>query len=105
MVDPDSFNDVPIFSLLDADERRVLAQRVSTRNFAKGEDIFTAGDPGTYAYWVQYGKVDVSITDLADEVIVIDVAEAGGRPVRHVVTVSPGQPSHRRSCHRRHLRH
>jgi len=78
MVDPDIFNDVPIFALLDADERQVLAQQVSARNFAKGETIFTAGDPGTHAYLVQYGKVNVSITDIADEVIIVDVADAGG---------------------------
>ena len=78
MVDPDIFNDVPIFSLLDADERRVLAQQVSARNFAAGQTIFTAGDPGTYAYLVQQGRVNVSITDLADETIIVDVCENGG---------------------------
>ena len=78
MVDPDIFNDVPIFALLDADERQVLAQQVSAKTFAKGEMIFKAGDPGIHAYLVQYGKVNVSITDLADEVIIVDVADAGG---------------------------
>jgi CRP/FNR family transcriptional regulator, cyclic AMP receptor protein len=78
MVDPDIFNDVPIFSLLDAEERKVLAQQVSARNFAAGETIFSAGDPGTNAYLVQQGKVHVSITDLADETIVVDVCENGG---------------------------
>ncbi len=78
MVDPDIFNDVPIFALLDADERQVLAQQVSSKKFAKGETIFRAGNPGTHAYLVQYGKVNVSITDLADEVIIVDVADAGG---------------------------
>jgi CRP/FNR family cyclic AMP-dependent transcriptional regulator len=78
MLDPDIFNDVPIFSLLDADERRVLAQQVSARNFAAGETIFSAGDPGIHAYLVQQGRVNVSITDLADETIIVDVAEVGG---------------------------
>ena len=48
MVDPNIFNDVPIFALLDADERQVLAQQVSARNFARGETIFKAGSPGGY---------------------------------------------------------
>jgi len=78
MVNPDIFNDVPIFALLDADERQVLAQQVSARNFAKGETVFKAGEPGSHAYLVQYGKVSVSITDLANEEIIVDVAEAGG---------------------------
>ena len=78
MVDPDIFNEVPLFALLDADERQVLAQQVSAKNFAKGETIFKAGDPGSHAYLVQYGKVNVSITDIADEVIIVDIADAGG---------------------------
>ena len=78
MVDPDIFNDVPIFALLDADERQVLAKQVSAKTFAKGETIFSVGEPGAHAYLVQYGKVNVSMTDLADEVIVVDVADAGG---------------------------
>ena len=78
MVDPDIFNEVPLFALLDADERQVLAQQVSAKNFTKGETIFKAGDPGSHAYLVQYGKVNVSITDIADEVIIVDIADAGG---------------------------
>jgi uncharacterized membrane protein len=78
MVNPDIFNDVPIFALLDADERRVLAQQVSARNFAKGETIFAAGEPGGHAYLVQYGRVNVSITDIANESVIVDVVEAGG---------------------------
>lgn len=78
MVDPNIFNDVPIFALLDADERQVLAQQVSARNFATGETIFKAGAPGGYAYLVQYGRVNVSITDLAQEDVIVDVVEAGG---------------------------
>lgn len=78
MVDPDLFNDVPLFALLDADERHVLAQQVSARTFAKGETIFRTGEPGTYAYLVQYGKVNVTITDLADEEILLEIAEGGG---------------------------
>jgi len=78
MVNPDIFNDVPIFALLDADERQVLAQQVSARNFAKGETIFTAGEPGGHAYLVQYGRVHVNITDIANESVMVDVVEAGG---------------------------
>lgn len=78
MVDPDVFNDVPLFALLDADERQVLAQQVSAHNFAKGETIFNAGDPDGLAYLVQYGRVHVSITDIAQDVVIVDVVEPGG---------------------------
>ena len=35
MVDPSLFDEVPIFSLLDAEEKLVLAQQVSARQFEK----------------------------------------------------------------------
>jgi CRP/FNR family transcriptional regulator, cyclic AMP receptor protein len=78
MVDPDVFNEVPIFSLLDADERAVLAQQVHARHFAKGETIFKTGDPGGHAYLVQRGRVHISLIDLADEEVLVDVADDGG---------------------------
>jgi CRP/FNR family cyclic AMP-dependent transcriptional regulator len=78
MVNPDVFNDVPLFALLDADERQVLAQQVETRNIAAGETIFQAGEPGVCAYLVQYGRVNVSITDLAHDIVLVDVVTPGG---------------------------
>lgn len=78
MIDPDIFNDVPLFALLDAEERLVLAQQVSVRNFEKGEIIFKTGEPGAHAYLVQKGRVNVSITDIADEVLTVDEVEDGG---------------------------
>src|SRR5262245_7093169 len=78
MVDPDVFNDVPLFALLDADERHVLAEQVSARTFAQGETIFTAGEPGGHAYLVQYGRVHVSITDIAHDIVLVDDVVHGG---------------------------
>jgi CRP/FNR family cyclic AMP-dependent transcriptional regulator len=78
MVNPDIFNEVPLFSLLDAEERQVLAQLVSAKTFAKGQIIFQAGDPGNYAYLVQHGLAHVSITDILNEQVIVDVVEAGG---------------------------
>jgi CRP/FNR family cyclic AMP-dependent transcriptional regulator len=78
MVDANIFNEVPLFSLLDPDERQVLAQQVSLRSFAEGETIFKSGDPGGVAYLVQYGRVNVSITDISFENVIVDVVEAGG---------------------------
>jgi uncharacterized membrane protein len=78
MVNPDIFNEVPLFSMLDADERQILAQQVSARTFAKGETIFRAGDQDNLAYLVQYGRVHVSITDIVQESVIVDVVENGG---------------------------
>jgi uncharacterized membrane protein len=64
--------------LLDAEERQVLAGQVSVKNFAEGETVFKSGDGGGYAYIVQYGRVNISITDIADETIIVDVVDDGG---------------------------
>lgn len=77
MIDPEVFNEVPIFALLDADEKAVLAGLVSERRFTKGEVVFKAGDPGGYAYVVDHGEIHVNITDLANESILIDVVDDG----------------------------
>src|SRR5215471_1900747 len=78
MIDPNVFNDVPIFALLDQEEREVLAQQVSTRTIAPGECLYKAGDTGQHAYLVQYGRVKVTMKDIAGDVVEVDTVEAGG---------------------------
>jgi len=63
MVHPDLFNEVPLVQLLDAEERRVLAEQVSIQNFKKGEIIYKAGDSSGLAYLIQKGVIHVTITD------------------------------------------
>lgn len=77
MVDPNIFNDVDLFALLDAEERKVLAQQVNTVEFEPGQIIFKTGQPGTHAYIVQHGKVSVSLTTIDNEEIVMDIVERG----------------------------
>ncbi len=78
MVDPNLFNDVRIFELLDDDERKVLAEQVSIREFKKGQMVFKAGDPGGLAYLIQKGTIYVSIKDANAESVVVDIADEGG---------------------------
>ncbi len=78
MVNPDLFNEVPIFQLLDNEERKVLAEQVSIQKFKKGQVVFKAGDPGGLAYVVQKGVVHVSIQDANNDVVVVDIVEDGG---------------------------
>jgi CRP/FNR family cyclic AMP-dependent transcriptional regulator len=78
MINTEIFNDVPIFSLLDEDERRVLAQQVSLRKFKKGQVIFRADEPGGYAYLIQSGLVHVTIQDASNEQVIVDIADEGG---------------------------
>jgi CRP/FNR family transcriptional regulator, cyclic AMP receptor protein len=70
--DPSVFDDVPIFSLLDADERAVLADQVEMRRFAPRQRIYRAGDPGAKAYVLLSGKVDVIVIDEDNQEVVID---------------------------------
>lgn len=77
MVNPQIFNDVPIFELLDEEERKVLAQQVSIKSFKKGQTVFKTGDSGGIAYIVQKGLIHVSIRDANNENIVLDVAGDG----------------------------
>jgi CRP/FNR family cyclic AMP-dependent transcriptional regulator len=77
MVDPNFFNDVPIFELLDEEERKVLADLVSICEFKKGQIIFQTGDPGGLAYLVQKGLIHVTIKDANFEDVIVDVADDG----------------------------
>jgi uncharacterized membrane protein len=78
MVDIEIFNEVPIFELLDNEERQVLAQQVTARSFSKGQVIHQAGNVGQYAYIIQRGLVEVTLKDIANEVLVVDVVDQGG---------------------------
>jgi uncharacterized membrane protein len=78
MVNIDVFDEAPIFQLLDSEDRKVLAEQVSQRQFKKGQVIYKAGDPGGLAYVIQKGTVHVSIEDVNHENIVVDIADNGG---------------------------
>jgi len=75
--DPALFADIPIFTLLDADERAVLADQVEMRRFTTRQRIFRAGDPGDKAYVLVSGKVDVIVIDEDHQEVVIDRPAAG----------------------------
>jgi CRP/FNR family transcriptional regulator, cyclic AMP receptor protein len=52
---------VPLFALLDDQERSLLAERVETVTFAEGHTIFNVGDPGDSMYLVTSGEVTLSV--------------------------------------------
>jgi uncharacterized membrane protein len=60
---PQELRHVPLFSLLDDDELAVLSQQVELRDFAAMQRIYKAGDPGTSAFVVLTGAVDVTLVD------------------------------------------
>jgi uncharacterized membrane protein len=69
--------EVPFFSLLDDQEREVLAERVSEKIFAKGTAIFNHGDPGDEMYIVRSGAVEISFKNDTGEKIVLETARQG----------------------------
>src|SRR5262245_2914280 len=75
--DPSVFEEVPIFSLLDADERAVLADQVELRRFPARHRIYRTGDPGEKAYVLLSGKVEVAVIDEDNQEVVIDRPEPG----------------------------
>ena len=75
---PDVLKSVPLFSLLDEDERAVLAGQVEVKAFAPRERIYKAGDPGGQAYVVLSGKVRVTTVDKDQQEVVVDEPSNGG---------------------------
>jgi len=75
--DPNVFAEVPIFSLLDADERAILADHVDLRRYAARQRIYKAGDPGGRAYIVLNGLVEVSMVDDERRPVVVDTPHPG----------------------------
>src|SRR6266446_5537288 len=75
--DPNVFAEVPIFSLLDADERAILADHVELRRFGGRQRIYRVGDPGSRAYIVLTGRVEVSMVDDEQRPVVVDTPQHG----------------------------
>jgi len=75
--DASVFEEVPIFSLLDADERAVLAEQVELREFVARQRIYKTGDPGGKAFIVVKGQVQVIVIDEDNQEVVIDSPVAG----------------------------
>ncbi len=74
---PDDLKSVPLFALLDDDERAVLAAQVELRKFAARQRIYKIGDPGGHAYVMVSGHVQVTIVDEDHQEVVIDQPEHG----------------------------
>ena len=74
---PDDLKTVPLFALLDDDERAVLAGQVELRKFAARQRIYKIGDLGGHAYVMVSGHVQVSTVDEDHQEVVIDQPEHG----------------------------
>jgi CRP/FNR family transcriptional regulator, cyclic AMP receptor protein len=68
-------SEIPLFSSLDEDEKKLLGEVVDTRTLKAGETLFRHGDPGHAMYVVSKGKLEIFIKDHAGQKIVL--AETG----------------------------
>jgi len=63
--------EVPLFQLLDNEERKTLAELLDIRAFSKGEIVFSYGDAGDALYIVSRGSVQVYVEDCMGETIIL----------------------------------
>lgn len=69
---PEVLKDIPLLSLLDDDERAVLAEQVEIKSYAARQRIYKAGDPAPQAYVMISGHVHVSTVDEDQQEVVIE---------------------------------
>ncbi len=73
----DLLKEVPLFHLLDDQERAALATQLDVVRFPAGETIFNYGDPGDSIYVINDGEVEVFFKNDTGERIVLEVATRG----------------------------
>jgi uncharacterized membrane protein len=69
--------EVPIFELLDAEEREALAQMMDSRDYKAGQTIFHYGDAGGEIFILRNGRVELSVESNDGEKIVLAENERG----------------------------
>ena len=70
--DPAVLKDIPLFALLDDDERSILAAQVELKTFAPRERIYKTGDLSLQAYVLISGKVRVTTLDEDNQEVIVD---------------------------------
>ena len=74
---PEDLKTVPLFALLDDDERAVLAAQVELKKFSARQRIYKIGDPGGHAYVMVFGHVQVTTVDEDHQEVVVDQPSHG----------------------------
>lgn len=73
----DLLAEVPLFALLDEQERALLAERVDRVEFDAGKVIFNVGDPGDSMYIVMTGDVQLSVKTKTGEEMFLEAPGPG----------------------------
>ncbi len=69
--------EVPLFHLLDDEERASLATHLDVVTFPVGHVVFNYGEPGDAMYVVRGGRAELSFTNDTGEKIVLEIVEQG----------------------------
>ena len=70
-------SEVPLFQLLDDEERATLASHLDVVTFPAGHVVFNYGEPGDAMYIVRAGKAEMSFKNDTGEKIILEVCERG----------------------------
>jgi len=76
-VDPIHLVDIPLFALLDDEQRALLAERLDTIHEPAGKSMWVYGDPGDAAYIVRKGAVEIYSKNDTGERLVLETARVG----------------------------
>jgi uncharacterized membrane protein len=69
--------EVPIFGLLDDEEREALSQMMDCREFKAGETVFHYGDPGGEIFILRSGRVELFVESTEGQKLVLSENERG----------------------------
>jgi CRP/FNR family cyclic AMP-dependent transcriptional regulator len=75
--DPEFLSRIKLFAKLDHDELVVLSQVVHQRTVEVGDALFRAGEPGDSMFIVEFGAVELFVTDTVGQKIVLHTAAPG----------------------------
>jgi CRP/FNR family cyclic AMP-dependent transcriptional regulator len=70
--DPEELSHVPLFALLDDDEKAILAAQVELRIFAPRQRIYKMGEEGKHAYVMLSGVVRITTVDEDKQEVLLD---------------------------------
>ena len=67
---------IPLFDLLDPEDRKSVAEVVDYQQLSAGQKLFQAGEPGDSLFIVHSGQIELYIKDTAGQKIVLTIAES-----------------------------
>jgi CRP/FNR family transcriptional regulator, cyclic AMP receptor protein len=77
--DPAFLTEVPLFKLLDEQERVGLAAVLELKSVAQGDVLFRAGEPGDCMFMIRNGSVELYAKDIMGQKIVLETPGPGGQ--------------------------